>query len=87
MPMGWFGSKKKDIKEERSFSDEQQLSQSCQGESLPFGDLLTRDYSYRSLGPIFACVELISNAISSMPLRVVKIDEHGHCDTVSHDPL
>ena len=86
--MGWFGNKKKDIKEERSFGDEQQLSQQpCQGESLPFGDLLTRDYSYRSLGPIFACVELISNAISSMPLRVVKIDEHHHCETVSHDPL
>jgi HK97 family phage portal protein len=83
MAMPWFRSSKK-VKEERSCEDN--MCQ-AQGESLPFGDLLTRDYSYRSLGPVFACVELISNAIASMPLRVVKIDEHHHCETVSHDPL
>ena len=59
----------------------------CASENLLFAELLGRDYSYRSLGPVYACIELISNAISSMPLTVCKIDEHGHKEVIKHDPL
>lgn len=52
-----------------------------------FTELFGQTYSYRSLSAVYACVELISNAISSMPLRVVKEDIHGHREVVKHHPL
>lgn len=56
-------------------------------EPLSFQALLTQAYSYRTLSAVYACIELISNAVASMPLRVVKEDEHGHREVVKHHPL
>ena len=56
-------------------------------ESLTFQSLLHRNFSYRSISAVYACIEIISNAMSSMPLRVMKEDEHGHKEFVRHHPL
>lgn len=85
--MSWFSRKKETVQEPLTEQRSAQDECICQSENLMFADLLGRDYSYRSLGPVYACVELISNAISSMPLTVVKVDEHNHREVVKHDPL
>lgn len=72
--MSWFNRKKEKEQEPLKEVRNAQEECGCQSENLLFADLLGRDYSYRSLGPVYACVELISNAISSMPLKVCKID-------------
>lgn len=81
--MGWFTFKK----EKREAPQEEQCPCGPQSESLTFEDLFRRDYSYRSLGPVYASAELISNALASMPLRVVKEDEEGRMEVVKHHPL
>jgi phage portal protein BeeE len=82
--MSWFSRKEKRESQE-PLTEAQNCD--CGSGSVIFAELLRRDYSYRSLGPVYACVELISNAISSMPLTVCKIDEHGHKEVIKHDPL
>lgn len=56
-------------------------------DSLVFGQYLKQAQSSRSLSAVFACVQLISNALSCMPLRVMKVDECGHKEVVKHHPL
>lgn len=56
-------------------------------ESLTFESILSRSFSYRSLSAVYSCIEIISNALSSMPLRVMRQDEHGHKEFVRHHPL
>lgn len=85
--MSWFNRKKEKDQEPITEVRSTQEECECQPENLLFADLLGRDYSYRSLGPVYASIELITNAISSMPLRVVKVDEHKHRDVVKHSPL
>jgi len=63
------------------------LASQATSESLTFESLLRSQYSYRSLSAVYACIELISNALSSMPLQVVELDEHGHREVVKHHPL
>lgn len=72
--MSWFNRKKETVQEPPKEVRNAQEECGCQSENLLFADLLGRDYSYRSLGPVYASVELITNAISSMPLRVCKVD-------------
>ena len=55
--------------------------------SLSFASLLRQTYSYRSLSAVYGCTEIISNALASMPLRVMREDEHGHRECVKHHPL
>ena len=86
--MSWFNFNKRQAQQApvQEQADENEKCQ-CQADSLSFQALFGRDYSYRSLSPVFASVELISNAISSMPMRVVRTDSHGHQEVVNHDPL
>ena len=83
--MSWF-SRKKDIPQEPE-KREDPLECTCNADSLTFAQFFGQDYSYRSLSAVFACVELISNALASMPLRVVREDEEGQREIVRHHPL
>ena len=47
----------------------------------------TSSMANRSLSAVFACVQLISSALSCMKFRVVRQDEKGHATTVKSDPL
>lgn len=98
--MSWFNFKKKNedtisLRRLGGFSDAELRdadSCACQpaavtAESLSFAELFARSYSNRSLSAVYACVELISNALSSMPLRVMETDEHGHKQFIRHHPL
>lgn len=60
---------------------------SVYSDSLQFGLNFRSVRSSRSLSAVYACVNLISNAISSMPFRVVRVDEHGHKEEVKGHPL
>lgn len=83
--MSWFNFKKEKREVPKSKPEEQ--CPCVQSDSLSFEALFGRDYSYRSLGPVYASAELISNALASMPLRVVKEDEEGRIEVVKHHPL
>lgn len=50
-------------------------------------NLLTNFRESRSLAAVYACIELIANSLSCIPLRVVKVDECGHIDIVKHHPV
>lgn len=83
--MSWF-KRKKDIPQEPE-KREEPIECTCNADSLTFAQFFGQDYSYRSLSSVFAAVELISNALASMPLRVVHEDEDGQRDIVKHHPL
>lgn len=86
--MSWFKRNKKE-EESVTAAPEQRSAEecTCSADSLSFEALFGRDYSYRSLSAVFACVELISNALASMPLRVVSESETGEREVVKHHPL
>lgn len=83
--MSWF-SRKKDKPQEPELRSEP-VECTCNADSLTFAQFFGQDYSYRSLSSVFAAVELISNALASMPLRVVREDEEGQREVVKHHPL
>lgn len=56
-------------------------------ESLLFGQIMSGNYSYKTLSAIYGCVEKISNAIASMPLRVVQESVDGHMEVIGHHPV
>lgn len=97
--MGWFtrsNNKEKQRQEEMrqmlSSMLQEREKRDCEdkcpsSDSLPFASLLARNYSYRSLSSCYACIELISTSIASIPLRVCSEDEHGHREVVAHHPL
>ena len=80
----------KKVKEEREAPQNTQTQDqecTCASDSLSFASLLTQNYSYRSISPVFACVELISTSIASIPLLVVDEDSCGNRTIVKHHPL
>ena len=56
-------------------------------DSLIFGSQWRVQQSARSLSAVFACINLISNALSCMQFRVMEEDECGHRELVKHHPL
>lgn len=97
--MNWFNRKKKDegltLRKVGGYSEaeiREAMNECCQPKgsesmSLSFASLLRQTYSYRSLSAVYGCIEIISNALASMPLRVLREDEHGHREFVKHHPL
>jgi HK97 family phage portal protein len=95
--MAWFSRNKKadepkSNKADKLFESENRSNSddcacSVTSDSLIFEQLFQRDFSYRSLSAVYACVEIIANSLASMPLRVVSEDEEGHREVVKHHPL
>ena len=87
--MSWFWRSKKPVpdSETRNSEGENTDCPCDKSESLSFESLFTNAYSNRSLSAVYACVELISSSIASIPMRVVEEDEHGHRTIVKHHPL
>lgn len=85
--MSWFSKKEKREEQPDTQPSNKEEECKCTSDSLIYEAIFGRDYSYRSISSVFACVELISNALSSMPLRLVHVDEHGHREVVAHHPL
>lgn len=91
--MSWFSRKKenkvvlKRLERPSDYDERSNCVASNTAESLTFEQILSRNFSYRSISAVYACIEIISNAMSSMPLRVMKEDEHGHKEFVKHHPL
>ena len=56
-------------------------------DSLVFGKMWSETVRSRELSTFYACIELISNAISSMQLRVMREDSDGHRTLEKHHPL
>lgn len=92
--MSWFKKDKKTFRVDvrklerpEGYDERSCCVASNQAESLTFEQILSRNFSYRSISAVYACIEIISNAMSSMPLRVMREDEHGHKEFVKHHPL
>ena len=86
--MSWFKRSKKAAPDlEYRAAEPQDQECSCTSDSLSFEALFSSQYSSRSLSAVYACIELISNAVSSMPLRVVKESEDGSREVVKHHPV
>jgi phage portal protein BeeE len=87
--MSWFKRSKPEPQPEVEVRAADPSSQecTCTSDSLSFEALFTSQFSSRSLSAVYACIELISNAVSSMPLRVVKESEDGHREVVKHHPV
>lgn len=93
--MGWFTSNKKNIqtKEEAEQEKRNANTPNCEcevpeAESLTFQQLLgITSHGNKTLSAVYACLELISSSLASIPLRVVKQDVNGHQTVVNHHPL
>lgn len=67
--------------------NKQAQSEQLYSDSLIFGNQWRVQQSSRSLSAVFACINLISNAMSCLQFRVMTEDACGHRDIVKHDPL
>ena len=82
--MSWIFNKNK---EKRNCPQQQEEPKGPEAEALTFLSLLRQATSSRSLSAVYGCIEIISNAIASIPLRVMQEDETGHRTVVGHHPL